>query len=187
MPLHNPMNDSRWISIGIGLIACLLAAWSPLSCSTAPLSQADVEHVTKSHIMTSQDGHAIGGYDPVSYFLDAGPRKGAPEFFYLWRDARWLFASSAHRELFVQDPSQYAPVYGGWCAFGVAEGYPAESDPANAWTIHQGKLYLNWDAEVAREWRLEIEALLAKSEANWPDVRQGLQDGTAKIYWHDDE
>ena len=66
-------------------------------------------------------------------------------------------------------------------------GYAAQSDPLNAWTIYQQKLYLNWDAEVAKQWRLEIEILLAKSEANWPEVRRTLQDGSAEIYWHDDE
>ena len=69
----------------------------------------------------------------------------------------------------------------------MAEGYAAETDPVNAWTIHEGKLYLNWDAEVAREWRSDVESLLLQSESNWPEVRGGLLDGTAQIYWHDSE
>jgi hypothetical protein len=69
----------------------------------------------------------------------------------------------------------------------MAEGYAAESDPLNAWSIHDGKLYLNWDAEVADEWRSERTLLVSKAETNWPEVKSTLQDGTAEIYWHDDE
>lgn len=136
--------------------------------------------------MVAKDGYAIGGYDPVSYFLDGEPRAGRPELFHHWRDATWLFASAAHRDLFAQAPMKYSPVYGGWCAYGMAEGYAAETDPVNAWTIHEGKLYLNWDADVAEEWRGDVKSWLEKSEANWPRVRRDLQDGTSKIYWHGD-
>jgi hypothetical protein len=172
---------------GVGLSLCLAAVWSLVACSVPPQSEAGAGTANDLPIvMASRGGRAIGGYDPVSYFLDARTRKGLPEISHRWRDATWLFATVAHRDLFAADPSQYAPAYGGWCAFGVAEGYPAESDPENAWTIHRGKLYLNWDAEVRRDWRLDTEALLEKSEANWPEVRRTPQDGSASIYWHDE-
>jgi hypothetical protein len=53
--------------------------------------------------------------------------------------------------------------------------------------IHRGKLYLNWDTEVAEEWRLERDPLIERSEANWPELERTLRDGSAKIYWHESE
>jgi hypothetical protein len=175
-----------WIrlSLFVGLVAAVL---SPVACSRAPESKAGTRVSKNLEIMTPNGGHAIGGYDTVSYFLDAEPRLGLQEFSHRWQGATWLFATAEHRELFQQNPSQYAPAYGGWCAYGMAEGYAAESDPRNAWMIHEGKLYLNWDAEVAAEWRLELASLLSQSNENWPAVELALQDGTAEIYWHDDE
>jgi len=177
----------------LSLVMGLLAAWSAVACSGTPHSNTpDPESAERKPrkadiILATSEGYAIGGHDPVSYFLDGEPKKGLLAISHRWREATWLFSTVAHRDLFVADPLQYAPAYGGWCAYGVAEGYAAESDPENAWAIHEGKLYLNWDAEVARDWRLETATLLAKSEANWPEVRRTLQDGSAEIYWHDSE
>jgi hypothetical protein len=176
------------VSIQNILFAGLVAAVSsPVACSRGPESEAGTPISKNLEVMTPNGGPAIGGYDTVSYFLDAEPRLGLQEFSYRWQGATWLFATAEHRELFQQNPSQYAPAYGGWCAYGMAEGYAAESDPLDAWTIHEGKLYLNWDAEVAAEWRLELDSLLSQSNENWPEVKLALQDGTAEIYWHDDE
>ena len=158
-----------------------------LACTQSPHPEGAAHGANHAPaIMVPQGGYAIGGFDPVSYFEDSGPSKGLPEFARRWSGATWLFATSANRDRFESEPERYAPAYGGWCAFGVAEGYAAESDPQNAWTIHQGKLYLNWDAEVASEWRLETEAFVEKSEAQWPEVRRTLQDGSAKIFWNDE-
>lgn len=72
--------------------------------------------------------------------------------------------------------------YGGWCAYGAAKGYAADTDPENAWSVHDGKLYLNWDSGVKQTWSEDIPGYLAKSEANWPGIQSGLADGTAKVY-----
>ena len=136
-----------------------------------------------SEIMVSKDGYAIHGYDAVSYFTDTIPQKGKPEFSAEWKRATWLFSSAENMELFLKMPEQYAPQYGGWCAYGMAEGYAAETDPLNAWTVHEGKLYLNWDTEVSRDWKQDLNAYLLKSEDNWPGVRGQLHKGEATVYW----
>ena len=180
------MQGSARRSHQVGRSICLLAAWSLLACPQPP-PQAEPETPNAPGIlMTPGGGPAIGGHDPVSYFREGRARKGLQEFSHRWQATTWLFATAEHRDLFESDPTRYAPAYGGWCAFGVAEGYAAESDPENAWTIYRGRLYLNWDAEVAAEWRGDTETLLEKSEANWPEVEEGLRDGSAEVYWHDE-
>jgi len=114
-------------------------------------------------------GLAIDGYDPVAYFLDGRPVEGRREFSFAWRGATWRFASAAHRDLFASRPEAYAPQYGGYCAWAVSQGYTAGIDPA-AWTIHDGKLYLNYDLEVQERWRRDVPGHVAKGDVNWPKL-----------------
>ena len=149
------------------------------------LSGCSGEQKTASEILLSDDGYAIHGYDPVAYFSKGTPQKGMLKYSADWNNAKWLFSSKDNRDKFLAAPKDYAPQYGGWCAYGMAEGYAAETDPVNAWTIHEGKLYLNWDAEVSREWSQDIKAYLQKSESNWPTVQNQLAAGEATVYWHE--
>ena len=147
------------------------------------LAACSGEQQATSEILVSKDGYAIHGYDPVSYFTGGKPQKGIVDFSADWKQATWLFSSAQNRDLFKQSPEQYAPQYGGWCAYGMAEGYAAETDPLKAWTIHDGKLYLNWDLEVSSEWKQDLEGYLLKSENHWPEVQGQLNRGEATVYW----
>ena len=95
---------------------------------------------------------SISGYDPVAYFTDGKPVPGKTEFEYVWRDARWRFASAAHRDLFIKDPDHYAPQYDGYCAMGVADavvfGPHKDTIDPEAWAIVDGKLYLTHTTRV---------------------------------------
>ncbi len=114
-------------------------------------------------------GVAIEGTDPVAYFTEGRPVAGSKEHVFEWRGATWRFASAAHRDLFAADPEKYAPRYGGYCAWAVSQGYTAGIDP-EAWTIHEGKLYLNYDLKVQARWSADIPGNIAKADANWPEL-----------------
>jgi hypothetical protein len=115
------------------------------------------------------DGVALGGTDPVAYFTEGRPVRGRPEHALIWRGATWHFASAANRAAFEADPRAHAPQFGGWCAWAVAEGYTAPTDPG-AWAIEGGRLYLNFDRRVQRRWERDIPGHIARAEANWPAV-----------------
>ena len=117
-------------------------------------------------------GVAIDGYDPVAYFLDGRPVEGKKEFSTSWQGATWRFASAEHRDLFTAAPEKYAPQYGGYCAWAVSQGYTAGIDP-DAWTIRNGKLYLNYDLEVQKKWLADPDGLIGKGDANWPKLLAG--------------
>jgi YHS domain-containing protein len=127
-------------------------------------------------------GVAIQGYDPVAYFSAGAALRGDAQFSAQWQGATWHFVSAVNRDAFMAAPESYAPQYGGWCAYGATEGYAAETDPVEAWTIVDGKLYLNWDKDVKAQWSQDIPGFLAKSEANWPGIQAGLLDGSATVY-----
>lgn len=113
---------------------------------------------------------AIGGADAVAYFADGKPAAGVKDFEFEWMDATWRFASAAHRDAFAADPEKYAPRYGGYCAYAVAKGAVADIDP-EAWTIVDGKLYLNFSKSVRTRWREDIPGNIAAADANWPKLK----------------
>ena len=112
-------------------------------------------------------GVAIDGYDPVAYFADGKPIPGKKEFQTTWNGATWRFASAGHRDLFAKDPTKYAPQYGGYCAWAVAQNDTAGIDP-KAWTIVEDRLYLNYSFDIQKKWSADIPGNIKKADANWP-------------------
>jgi hypothetical protein len=113
---------------------------------------------------------AIKGYDPVAYFTEGRPTPGLPAFEQVWENARWRFASAANRDRFTADPDRYAPQYGGYCAYGIANGARFEVDP-EAWAIVDGKLYLNYSKGTLKDWASDRAANIKRADANWPTLR----------------
>ncbi len=115
-------------------------------------------------------GVGAGGYDVVSYFRDK-PVEGKPEFAAGWNGAKWYFASAANMKAFQADPEKYAPQYGGYCAYAVSKGATAKGDPT-AWTVVDGKLYLNYSEGIRTKWRQDVPGNIAAANTNWPKVLQ---------------
>ena len=120
-----------------------------------------------SPVNTTDEGVAIKGYDPVAYFTQNKPVQGSAEFEYLWNGAKWRFANAEHRDLFKADPEKYAPQYGGYCAYAVSQGKTADIDP-DAWTIFEGRLYLNLDKDVQKLWEKDMKGYIRKADEHWP-------------------
>lgn len=149
------MISRRTFLVGTGA----LAAAAPFA---APAFAAEPAVYTKS-------GLAIRGYDPVAYFEDGKPVRGDAAHTNTWNGAEWRFASDAHRAAFAANPEAYAPQYGGYCAWAVAEGYTASTDP-DAWKIVDGKLYMNFSKRVQRRWEKDIPGNITRANGNWPKV-----------------
>lgn len=113
-------------------------------------------------------GVAAGGYDVVAYFAGK-PAEGSREFASEYNGATYRFASAANRDAFAANPARYAPQYGGYCAWAVANGYTAKGDP-EAWSVEGGKLYLNYSKSVRSDWLKDVPGNIAKGDANWPKV-----------------
>ncbi|WP_162046229.1 YHS domain-containing (seleno)protein [Vibrio taketomensis] len=114
-------------------------------------------------------GKAIRGYDPVAYFTQSDAIKGDSDYIYEWNDAKWYFSSQQNLDKFARNPEQYAPQYGGYCAWAVSKGYTAKIDP-NAWNIVDGKLYLNYSKSVQQTWQQDIQGNIVSADKNWPTL-----------------
>lgn len=153
------------------------------SCSTTQSDQADVstnaianpdDNAAPFIYTESSSGLAIRGADPVAYFTEGKAVKGSGEFEYEWNDATWRFSSQENLALFAENPEQYAPQYGGYCAKAVSEGNLASIDP-ESWKIVDDKLYLNYSPEVQKQWAEDIPGNIALADNNWSGVLVGTK------------
>lgn len=116
-----------------------------------------------------KDGVALRGYDPVAYFTTGMPVKGAAAHRYEYKGSTFYFATSANERSFIRNPGKYVPQFGGFCAFGAANGYKVSTQP-DAFAVVDGKLYLNHDIKVLGRWKEDVPGNIAKAEKNWPEV-----------------
>jgi YHS domain-containing protein len=144
-------------AVAVCLPALTGLAVTPALAQTAPVYTGIVK------------GVAVGGYDPVAYFTEKKPVKGSESITLEHGGATYRFASEANREAFKAAPDKYAPQYGGYCAWAVSEGYTAHGDPRH-WTVHEGKLYLNYNRSIRTTWEKDIPGHVGKGNANWPKV-----------------
>ena len=115
-------------------------------------------------------GLALRGYDPVAYFTDGKPVPGDFTITAQYDGATYRFASEDHKALFVKDPTKYLPQYGGFCAFGTAQGYKVDGDP-NVWKIVDNRLYLNLAPPVATRWNQDVPGNIKAANDKWPALR----------------
>lgn len=146
--------SARLVAITAGLISVLATM---TAAQAAPVNQVD--------------GVGLHGFDPVAYFTRHKPMKGNPNISAAYDGTTYEFASAKDRALFQADPQRYAPQYGGFCAYGVAEGAKVDIDP-HAFLVKNGKLYLNFSEEVRDEFQKKADPLVTQADRKWPAVSQ---------------
>ena len=83
--------------------------------------------------------------------------------------AKWWFANASDRDRFASTPKEYAPQFGGYCAWAVSNNYTADGDP-EAWKIVKGKLYINYSKTVQKKWEQDVDKRIEDGVHNWPTL-----------------
>lgn len=141
---------------------------------TLAMALAIGTHTASAGDFFEKDGAALRGYDPVAYFTEGKPVKGLPRYTYEYKGSKFLFASAGNLKAFGDHPETYAPQFGGFCAFGTANGIKVSTQP-DAFAVVDGKLYLNHDAKVQARWKDDVKGNIALAEKNWPEVARQPQ------------
>lgn len=147
--------------IGLCLFGLLSLSVFALQAATPPINT-----LKPGLFGSSTTDTAILGYDSVAYFIDNKPVAGSDAFTYSWMGAKWKFSSQKNLDLFKAAPEQYAPQYGGYCAYGVTRDYLVKIDPA-AFAVVDGKLYLNYDADVQKKWAADPAGYIKSADAKF--------------------
>jgi hypothetical protein len=118
---------------------------------------------------TDENGVILAGHDAVAYFTENKPVEGSVKFTAIYNDAIYRFSSAENRDIFNEEPSKYAPQYGGFCAYGMTFGKKFEID-GKAFEVVDGKLFVNKNLSVYEAWKEDIPTHISQANEQWPTV-----------------
>ena len=118
---------------------------------------------------TDKNDVILAGHDAVAYFTENKPVEGSGKYTAVYKNAIYQFSSAKNRNTFQANPEKYAPQYGGFCAYGMTFGKKFEID-GKAFEIVDGKLYVNKNLSVYKEWKKDISGNITVANAKWPTV-----------------
>lgn len=145
------------------------------TATAALLSFSAITFAADIDISADTNDLAIKGYDPVAYFTKSEPTKGEQQYTATYKNAIYQFSSAKNRDLFKASPAKYAPQFGGFCAFGVTKGRKFDTDPT-AWRVVDGKLYLNLNHDVQKDWLKDIPGYITVGNDTWITIRSFSDD-----------
>jgi YHS domain-containing protein len=122
---------------------------------------------TTATVNVDSKGVILKGYDAVAFFKRGKPLKGNPAIESTYQGVTYLFASAVDKADFDKDPGKYAPKYGGFCAYGVANGVLADIEGPDAFTVYKGKLYLCGNQGALKSFKSDIDSNIDKADTNW--------------------
>lgn len=128
------------------------------------------EAPTSYDININEAGHALHGYDAVSYQSDSGPIMGSSEHSMELMGATWLFANAENLEKFKADPDSYMPSNGGYCTFGIVLQKKFDGDP-QVFLNNDGALHLFLNEEVREKFTQDTEGNLQTVSNNWKVIK----------------
>jgi len=149
------------------IAAAVMAGCLVAGASAPAVAQAPPKHF---EFNLDQKGLLLKGYDPVAYFKSGTPAMGSDKMTAAHNGATFRFANAANRDAFLQEPEKYLPAYGGYCAYGVAQGYKVDGDPT-VWKIVDGKLYVNIDKSVGRKFSADTTTYIKQADTKWPAMK----------------
>ena len=160
------------IGLAIALTACGGSPTAEQPSTGQPTTEATQPTDAMNATLFVEDGVAIAGADPVAYFTEEAYVPGSAEFTHEWQGTTWQFSSAENRDLFAANPEEYAPEYGGYCAWAVAAKNQLVPIDPEAWSVVDGQLYLNANQKVKSNWLKDVPGFIAQANENWPSLSE---------------
>ena len=146
-------------------LTSIIAASLVATMLGAPAASADADPIYTGLFSNV----AVQGHDVVAYFTEGRPVEGQRAFSTDYQGAEFRFVSQQNLDAFLAEPEAYAPQYGGYCAWAVAQGDRAKGD-ARYWAIVDGRLYLNYNQNIQDDWNEDRAGFITQADENWPNV-----------------
>lgn len=124
---------------------------------------------------TDKSGVILQGYDAVSYFKSPEPQKGDSKISTTYNGATYLFTSNTNKQEFLKDPKRYAPQFGGWCSYAIADSKSKVDIDPKSFLIQDGRLLVFYNGlwgDTRKKWLKDDKNFLKKADINWPEVEK---------------
>jgi YHS domain-containing protein len=131
--------------------------------------QIPVKGAMNFFLNLDKDGLANQGYDVVNYFTANKAVKGETKFTEWFHGAKYYFTSKEHQELFRDNPKNYLPQYGGFCAYALSLGKVRPVNP-EIFSIEDGRLMLQHTQEAYDLFYKDVTENIKRADARWPEV-----------------
>lgn len=135
---------------------------------------------------TGKNTIGIGWYDPVSYseLIYMVPRRWNKHYTSVYEGVTYYFRNWENEKAFDQNPVQYLPQYGGYCATAISEWQTAPIDPFT-FRIEDNKLYLfyndRWGNNTVNDRESNHDNRKTAADKHWNN--QNIKDnGTGIVY-----
>ena len=153
----------------VPVVAALLVA-----LTLTPQPGARGERVVAERIVVDlHTGLAIGGFDPVAYFVEGDAVPGKGDFEHALADTVWRFRNEGNRAAFVDNPEVYMPRFGGYDPVAVAREVGVPGNP-RLWLIVENRLYLFYSPEARTAFAGNFKTIVEAAARNWPAVQTTL-------------
>ncbi len=149
------------------LLGAACGGGSQTSTTTTPVGGGGgASAPTKILVNVDDAGVGLGGHDPIAYRSAHKAVMGSPEHAAQHDGATYRFASSENRAAFT---AEYAPAFGGYCAYAASQGRLSPSDPL-VFEIYDGHLLVFTNAEFKELFDQDPAGNKAKADAAWPSL-----------------
>ncbi len=121
----------------------------------------------KKNLLNRNAADAVAeGYDVVSYLLEQKAVKGDEKNVKPYNGGLYFFTSNENKQMFSADPTKFAPLYGGYCAYAMSLGLLRPVDPMS-FQIVDGHLLLHGAPSALASFSKDIPGNKAKADQNW--------------------
>ena len=122
-----------------------------------------------------KSGLILHGYDVVTYFKSEKPQKGSSKIQAQFEGATYFFVNEENKQLFLKESKKYAPQFGGWCAYAVADSKSKVDIDPTSYLIQDGRLLLFYNGlwgNTRKKWQKDTAQFLKTADKNWPEVKK---------------
>lgn len=130
---------------------------------------ASIAATSERIVQDRHTGLALGGIDPVGYFIVAQPVAGLSDFELSNGGAVWRFRNEGNLATFTARPDVYGPQFGGYDPVDVARGVPRPGNP-QIWLISGQRLYLFSREDNRDAFAASPSLLLRDAQSQWPQL-----------------
>jgi hypothetical protein len=129
--------------------------------------------ITERIVTDRFSGLAIGGFDPVAYFVDSKAVMGLEDFEAWQGGVVWRFHNEGNRASFMAHPDIYGPQFGGYDPIDVARGVTVAGNP-RLWVVTGERLFL-FSREASRDaFAANPGRYVQRAMARWQTLQQEL-------------
>ncbi|MEM7552598.1 MAG: YHS domain-containing (seleno)protein [Cyanobacteria bacterium P01_A01_bin.84] len=162
---HNQRAVKGWEKDPLGNLKKANLYWPKVASNNGKQIKTNEEKAFLNNII--QNDLILQGYDAVAYVNENRATKGDSQFKARYQGANYWFKNETNLNLFKDNPSMFAPEYGGFCGYAMSRNKLRPIDP-NLFQIIDGRLILQHSQKAYKLFNQDLDGNIKKADKFWP-------------------